>query len=151
MFLGSPHQKMVLANNPVFWSIVIAAVAAQGLKILLILFRHAQDFHLADLVVTGGMPSSHTALVSALALSAYLTEGFTTLFFVTLVLALIVIRDSLGVRRTVGEEGQVISQLITKAKLRIPFHYSLGHTPLQVVVGAAIGIVSAIVAFGIFS
>ncbi|MBI4145118.1 divergent PAP2 family protein [Candidatus Woesearchaeota archaeon] len=137
-----------LVQNRLFWSVLVAVVAAQGLKIALLVLKRRQRFFLADLVVTGGMPSSHSALVSSLALGIYLSEGFSALFFVAIVLALIVLRDSLGVRRTAGEEGQVLNELIKRSKLRLPnVHYSLGHTPAQVIVGVLIGIASACVVF----
>jgi hypothetical protein len=142
-------KKMVLEtllHNKVFWSIVLAGAIAQGLKMALIYAKHG--LHPADVVVTGGMPSAHTALVCALVLIEYLTSGFSNLFFVTVVLAVIVIRDALGVRRTAGEEGQIIAKLVKKAKLHITdFHYSLGHTPSQVIVGAIIGFLSAGIAY----
>jgi len=139
-----------LLNSPVFWSILLAGAASQGLKILLLVFKHRQKFHPADIVVTGGMPSTHTALVVALVLIEYLTQGFSNLFFVTFVVAVIVIRDSLGVRRTAGEEGQTLNEIIRKAKLKIPsLHYSLGHTGPQVAMGAIIGLLSALVAFAV--
>jgi len=65
-----------------------------------------------------------------------------------LVIALIVLRDALGVRRTAGEEGKMINKLLKKVHLKLPkLHYSLGHTPLQVVVGVGIGIVSALISY----
>jgi len=104
------------------------------------------QFHLEDLAVTGGMPSSHSAVVTALTLSIFLTEGPTPLFFTTLVMAVIVIRDALGVRRTAGDEGKLLNQVIKKAHLRLPpVHYSLGHLPREVAAGIAIGIVSSLV------
>ena len=137
----------LFANN-VFWAIVIAAVVAQGSKIILSVFLNNHSFHISDLAVTGGMPSSHSALVTSLALIVYLNEGFTTLFFVSIVLAGIVIRDALGVRRTAGQEGQILKQLIKRSKLKVSkLHFSLGHTPNQVLVGSIIGLASAALAF----
>lgn len=138
----------LLAENQIFWSIFLALVLAQGLKIFLLITRHRQRFHPADLFVTGGMPSSHTALVTSLVLIEYLTQGFSNLFFVTFVFAVIVIRDALGVRRTAGEEGHMLNEIIRRTKLHLPaLHYSLGHTPTQVVAGAVIGLLSAVIAY----
>lgn len=140
-----------LLTNPIFWSIVIAGGVSQLLKILIIVIKHEQPFHPADLLVTGGMPSTHTALVVALVVIEYLISGFSNLFFVTFVFAIIIIRDSLGVRRTAGEEGQVLNEIIKKSKLKLPqLHYSLGHTPAQVLVGAVIGLLAAVTSYVFF-
>ena len=141
----------LFASN-VFWAIVIAAVVAQGLKILIMVFKYKEGFHPVDLVITGGMPSQHTALVTSLTLIIYLNEGFSTLFFVAAVLAGVVIRDALGVRRTAGQEGQILNEVIKRTKLKLPrLHYSLGHTPKQVIVGFIIGLLSAAVPFIYFT
>ena len=138
---------MELFANKVFLAILLGGVLSQGLKILLIIFKHKLSFHPKDLVVTGGMPSSHSALVTSLVVILYLEEGFTSLFFLSLVLALIVLRDAYGVRRTAGEEGHIINTIIEKTKLKIKeLHYSLGHTPKQVMVGIIIGFFSGILA-----
>jgi acid phosphatase family membrane protein YuiD len=134
-------------------SVVLALTAAQGLKMLLIVVRHRQPLHLEDIVVTGGMPSAHSATVTALCLSILLAEGWqNSIFVLSAVLAVVVIRDALGVRRTAGEEGRTINSIIRLAHVRTPLvHYSLGHTPTEVVVGIAIGALVAVgmVAVGI--
>ena len=117
-----------------------AGFGAQLLKLIILFFRHKTlSWH--DLVVTGGMPSSHSAFVVALATSIYLQEGLSTSFVISLVLALIVLRDAFGVRRTVGMEGKQIERLLKLHKLKSKFHYSLGHTPLEVAVGAGLGLI----------
>jgi acid phosphatase family membrane protein YuiD len=127
-------------------AVFMALVLSQGLKILLLLFVHKQKFYLADLFVTGGMPSSHSAIVTALVVAVGLTEGISNLFVLCAVLAAIVIRDALGVRRTAGEEGKLLNRIISMTKLKVkPLHYSLGHTPAEVTIGVLIGIVSGCV------
>ena len=133
-----------MIQNPVFWAVLFASVIAQLLKIGLLVLKHRQTFRLADLFVTGGMPSAHSALVMGLVVSVYLTEGFSTLFVVSLVLTGITIRDAMGVRRTVGEEGRIIDEIIKRLKLKVPrYHYSLGHRPDEVLVGCVIGVLTA--------
>jgi acid phosphatase family membrane protein YuiD len=134
--------------NKVLWSIVIAGVLAQLTKILIFKFKHKQKFHINDLIVTGSMPSSHSALVTALAISIYLTEGLTTTFLLAAAFAVVVIRDAFGVRRTAGEEGKLIDKIIKSSKLKIKkFHYSLGHTPKEVTAGIVIGIAASILVY----
>jgi acid phosphatase family membrane protein YuiD len=97
-------------------------------------------------VVTGGMPSTHCATVTALFVSILQTEGWRSpTFVVAAVLAVIVIRDALGVRRTAGDEGRTINKIIRLAHVRTPpVHYSLGHTPSEVALGIAIGALVAL-------
>ncbi|MBI5002065.1 divergent PAP2 family protein [Candidatus Woesearchaeota archaeon] len=142
-----------LFASPVFWAIIVAVIAAQGVKIVLLVFKQRQKFIWEDLFVTGSMPSAHAAIVVSLVVILLLTEGFSPLFFVSFVFAAIVIRDAVGVRRTVGEESKVLTNVITvlKTKFHIAIsrkmHQSLGHQPIEVFVGTLIGIASAIVVY----
>ncbi|MDP3918740.1 MAG: divergent PAP2 family protein, partial [Nanoarchaeota archaeon] len=63
---------------------------------------------------------------------------------ISIVLALIVIRDAIGVRRTVGEEGEIIKELLKKHRIKHSFHNSIGHTPLQVIIGSILGFLIAL-------
>ena len=128
---------------PVLIAVILALLFSQGLKIVLLLAVHKQRFHWTDMVVTGGMPSAHTAIVVSLMTSVWFTEGLSNLFILCLVLAAIVIRDALGVRRTAGEEGKMINRIIAATKLKArPVRYSLGHTPKEVTVGAILGLLA---------
>jgi len=95
------------------------------------------------------MPSSHSAMVSAMAASVAFVEGIdSNLFVVTLMFALIVVRDALGVRRSSGIQARVLNWLgrQTAEKLKISFHPIKevhGHSPLEVAVGAVLGIIIA--------
>jgi hypothetical protein len=136
---------MSLLTNKIFLSVAIAGVFAQLLKILIFIFRHKQKFHINDLIVTGSMPSAHSALVTSLAIAIYLDQGLTAAFFLAAVFAVVVIRDAFGVRRTAGEEGKIIDNIIKASKLKIKtFHYSLGHSPKEVTAGIIIGIAASI-------
>ena len=128
--------------NKIALAVLAGGFGAQLIKLLILFFRHKTlSWH--DLVVTGGMPSSHSAFVVALSSAVYLEEGVSTAFVVSLVLALIVLRDAFGVRRTVGMEAKQIEKLLKLHKLKSKFHYSLGHTPLEVAIGSLIGAISA--------
>lgn len=128
--------------NTILVTVVLAGVVAQLLKVIQYTLRH-RSFNWHDLVVTGGMPSSHAAFVTSLAVGIYLQEGVSTAFVVGLVLAFIVLRDAFGVRRSVGEEGMMINQILRKLKIKTETHFSMGHTPAQVAVGILIGLVVA--------
>jgi len=132
--------------NKIILTVILAGFGAQLIKLIILWFRHKTlSWH--DLVVTGGMPSSHSAFVVALATAVYIEEGSSTAFAIALVLTLIVLRDAFGVRRTVGEEGQVINQIMKKIKLKTTSHFSMGHTPGQVLVGSVVGF---LVALGVY-
>ena len=94
---------------------------------------------------TGGMPSSHSAVVAALATSAAFVQGFdSTLFFVTLFYALLTFRDALGVRRAAGAQARVLNQLIRDLSPHFPIRSKPvkeinGHSLPEVFVGALLG------------
>lgn len=127
-------------------TVLFAGFGTQLLKLIILWFKHKRlGWH--DLVVTGGMPSSHSAFVVSLSSIIYLQEGASTAFAISLVLAFIVLRDAFGVRRTVGEEGMVINQMMHKLKINNRTHFAMGHTPMQVLVGAVLGLWVAVVVF----
>lgn len=132
--------------NKIALAVLLAGFGAQLIKIIIYLFRHKTlSWH--DLVVSGGMPSSHSAFVVSLVAMIFLQEGVSTAFVVSLVLAMIVIRDAFGVRRSVGEEGMVINQIMKKIKLKTKTHFAMGHTPLQVLVGSLLGFMVALLVY----
>lgn len=148
-----PHRAAGLfsfAENPIFLSSLMSWFIAQLMKAVLVLLRSprrsARDILLALLWKTGGMPSSHSSLVSALAASVAFKEGVgSSLFIVTLALALIVIRDSLGVRRSSGLQARSLNQLgkDVSDKIGVAYHpvkEIQGHAPLEVLVGALLGV-----------
>src|SRR3989338_3602395 len=124
--------------NKVILAVILAGFGAQLLKLIIFWFKHKTlSWH--DLFVTGGMPSSHSAFVVSLATMLYLQEGTSSSFAISLVLALIVLRDAYGVRRTVGVEGKAIEKLLKLHKIKSKYHFALGHTPGEVVAGALFG------------
>ena len=101
---------------------------------------------LSRLVSAGGMPSSHSALVTGLATATGRQLGIaSTAFAITVVLAAIVMYDAAGVRRAVSIQARILNQMIEDA-----FQGSLqgekrlreliGHTPIQVFVGGLLGV-----------
>ena len=96
------------------------------------------------------MPSSHTSLVVGLATSVGLTHGLgSTVFVMSLALALIVMYDAAGVRRHAGKQAEVLNALVEDYFQGHPVSEQelkevLGHTPLQVAMGALLGVVTAV-------
>ncbi len=124
--------------NKIIVAIILAGFGVQVVKLIGLWFKH-KSLSWSDLVVTGGMPSSHSAFVVSMFTIIYLVEGASTSFAISIVLAMVVIRDAFGVRRTAGEEGLVINKIVKKLKIKSNTHFAMGHTPLQVTVGSIIG------------
>jgi len=131
-------------------ALIIAACSwaiAQVLKVIIVLVRKKQ-LDLRYLVISGGMPSSHSALVSALATSVALIEGLGSVTFaISAVLALIVMYDAAGVRQSVGKQAIVLNRVIHELRLRRTItelerdlREFIGHTSFQVIIGALLGI-----------
>ena len=114
-------------------------------------FTTNRRWNLRRFVGTGGMPSSHAAAVSALSTAVGLKEGFgTTLFGVTLYFSLIVMYDAAGLRQAAGRQAVILNRLIDEhfehpEKNTHRLMELLGHTPLEVLIGAVLGVVSALV------
>ena len=113
-------------------------------------YARTRRWNLRRFVETGGMPSSHAASVSSLSTMVGLNEGFrSTLFGVTLFFSLIVMYDAAGLRRAAGRHAMVLNRLIDE-HFKNPEQGAqklmelLGHTPFEVLVGALLGVGSAI-------
>lgn len=135
---------------------IIAGAIAQGLKFAI--KKNEQKFSFKNLLAYSGMPSGHSAIVVSLATIMGLERNFSSPeFAISFVLAIVVIRDALGIRRYLGKHGEVLNvlvkdlgedQLIDKS---YPFLLEkIGHTPLQVLVGSLIGLIVAILGFIFF-
>jgi acid phosphatase family membrane protein YuiD len=143
-----------LLTNKIIWVPATAWVLAQVLKVVVASIRQKR-FMLSYLTTMGGMPSSHAALVCALATTVAVIEGFgSPLFAVTAFFALIVMYDATGVRQTVGNQSVMLNRMLDelfkgKAKVNPQFEQRLreliGHTNFQVIAGAALGIVCALI------
>ncbi len=95
-------------------------------------------------VETGGMPSSHSAVVTSLMTAVGMSEGFySPMFAVSFVFSFIVMYDAAGVRRAAGKQAQILNQLINSKQVKVDTNEKLkellGHTPIQVFVGAIYG------------
>ncbi len=120
---------------------------AQLIKCLLYFIRnHGFDFSL--IMASGGMPSSHSATVCAVVTSVGRTDGTkSSMFALAFVMAFIVMYDAAGVRRAAGEQAKLLNRIVRdisigeKKYLDRNLKELIGHTPLQVLVGAALGIV----------
>ena len=141
-----------LLHNQIFISAVLGWLVAQVLKTLIHLIITKQ-FVAERMVGSGGMPSSHAATVCGLATAAGIKYGGGSFeFAIAVMLAIIVMYDAMGVRRETGKQGQVLNEMLEvftnmgkqispEAKLK----EFVGHTPLQVLMGAILGIIIAVI------
>ena len=110
-----------------------------------------RKFNFKRIMGAGGMPSSHSAVVVSLATMVAKYEGVSSpLFAVSLALAFIVMYDAAGVRRAAGKQARMLNKIIetpglTTMEVSEKLVEVLGHTPIQVVVGAVIGLIVGLV------
>lgn len=124
-------------------------VAAQGSKSIVAAVRGRSVRKLQSLYISGGMPSAHSATVMALATVVGLRDGIdTAVFSIACVFAAVVMYDAMMVRRSSGRQGEILKQLITEVKSPIVTpRFAKGHEPLEVLVGALVGILVGCVVF----
>ena len=138
-----------LISNKILLSGILSWAVAQVIKMVLYtIVNKTLDF--SRLVGDGGMPSGHSATVTAIALSIGMSCGFdSALFALAAIFAIVVMHDAMGVRRETGKQAKVINDLIKivydegtspEDKLK----EFVGHSPLQVVAGFALGIIIAL-------
>ena len=134
-----------LFDNSVLIMALIACVSAQVLK-LVISFARDRKLNVRVLFETGGMPSSHSALVTALAVGVGRVIGWDSLeFAMASIFAGIVMYDAAGVRQAAGKQAKILNQIIDELFQEHP-HFNedrlielLGHTPFQVIMGCILG------------
>jgi uncharacterized protein len=137
-----------LLANRVLWAALLAWSLAQIIKLPLHYLFH-REWNWALLLSAGGMPSSHSALVTGAFMAVGLQDGFNTpLFAVAFVLAMIVVYDATGVRRAAGDQARVINLMIDELLTGHPLAEKelkevLGHTPREVLGGIILGLAIA--------
>lgn len=135
--------------TPYFIAIIAAWLIAQGVKYLLVAIKSRSFDHVRQLYLSGNMPSAHSATVVALVVVIGLRDGLDSgLFALAALFAGIVMYDAVMVRRSSGEQGVAIQQLIKEQKSSIPLpRAAKGHTPVEVLAGAALGVIIGLVVF----
>ena len=141
-----------LFGNVIFVSAALGWLIAQVAKTIIHLIV-TKKFVLERLVGSGGMPSCHSATVCALSTATGMECGVSSPeFAIAVMLAIIVMYDAMGVRRETGIQAKVLNEMIevfTKMGKTMSAEEKLkefiGHTPLQVLVGAILGIIVAVI------
>jgi acid phosphatase family membrane protein YuiD len=129
---------------------VVAWAIAQAAKVTLTSVRQRR-LNLRVLAETGGMPSSHTAIVAGLTTAVGKYSGLSSAAFaIALIFTFVVMYDAAGLRRAAGRQAEVLNRLVEdlvhmrgvqEARLR----ELLGHTPIEVLAGALIGLVVGLI------
>jgi acid phosphatase family membrane protein YuiD len=110
-----------------------------------------KEFNFKRLFQTGGMPSSHSSFMMGMTTSVGLVKGFNTAeFAIALTISFVVMYDAAGLRRAVGRQASVLNQILVEVFSEHPhlsgqkFRELLGHTPVEVFIGAALGAAIAV-------
>lgn len=138
-------------SNPVVQCGFMGWLTAQILKVAINAGIH-KTWDFKRLVGDGGMPSAHSATVTAVALAVGMEDGFNTpLFGAVFFFAAIVMHDAMGVRRETEKQTKVLKKLMQDSNSQVPFEVKLkefvGHTPLQVFGGFCVGIAVVLLRF----
>lgn len=139
----------MLTISPYIWAIIAGWIIAQGLKYVFVAVRTKSLRHLRQLYLSGNMPSAHSATAISLLTVIGLKDGVESgLFGLAALFSGVVLYDAMMVRRSVGEQGKAIQQLIKqeKAKVALP-RAAKGHTPVEVFVGSILGLGIGLVVF----
>jgi len=140
------HEFFVgIWSNQVLKAALFAWLTAQILKVLIHIGTYGK-LDLTRLLGAGGMPSSHTAFVVALATNVGISSGWDSIVFaISAVFAGVVMHDAAGVRRATGQQAEVLNKIIIDIYNKEKFKPEklkelIGHSPLEILAGSVIGI-----------
>ena len=139
--------SQVLGNRVLMIALVSWTIAQVGKVVIEILLHKKMD--LKRFVGSGGMPSSHSAFVMALSTSIGRLQGWDSpLFAIALSFAFVVMYDAAGVRRAAGKQAEILNIIIMdaiehKGLKEERLKELIGHTPIEVIIGGIIGIITA--------
>ncbi len=149
------EQWLLFFQNPIFIAAISSWFVCQLIKTILSFFgasiKSLRDFFEIILWRTGGMPSSHSALVASLCTSIGMKNGFhSDLFIFSVFFAIVVVRDAVGVRRSSGLQAKTLNDLGSQLSENHlteefqPLKEIRGHRPVEAVAGVILGIITAI-------
>lgn len=135
----------MLLETYVATSAALGWFLAQGIKTCIAVARQRRFNWREALFGTGDTPSSHCAFVSSLSAAVLISQGPSLAFLLALALSVLTIRDALGVRHEVGRHAQVLNQLTATLQIPAqPLSVKVGHQPLDVGLGVAVGLLAAV-------
>jgi acid phosphatase family membrane protein YuiD len=141
-----------IGKNYIFWTAAAAWLIAQTIKVIVGVARERR-FNFKWFIGTGGMPSSHVACVASLATSIGVMYGLdSAIFALAAVFAFIVMFDAQGVRRASGRQAKILNEILDDIYWKKKMDDKkvmefLGHTPVEVFAGAALGIVVSLLLY----
>lgn len=138
-----------LSKNKVLMSTLLAWIITQSIKVTIGIIRQKR-FDFRWFVGSGGMPSSHAAGASCLAIATGINYGFDSAYFALAAsFAIVVMFDAQGVRRSAGKQARILNRItediywqgkLSENRLR----ELIGHTPIEVIVGSLLGVLIAL-------
>ena len=147
-----------LLHNDILIAGVLSWITAQVIKTILYAVLN-KEIDFSRMIGDGGMPSAHSATVTAVAAMTGLTGGFgSSLFAVACIVAIIVMHDAMGVRLETGKQAKILNEMITllealgqsKLSMEKKLKEFVGHTPTQVMAGMLLGIAVAAIYYFVF-
>ena len=143
-------EFMEIVQNKYIYVPFLLWLGIQTYKVIYELIK-TKKFNFKRIIGAGGMPSSHSATVVALATLIGKNEGVdSSIFALSLIFALVVMYDAAGVRRAAGKQAKILNKItqtpgMTNIEKQEKLVELLGHTPKQVFVGALIGFIVALI------
>lgn len=144
------NNFMIFVTNKYIYVPIILWFCIQSFKLIYDLCT-TKKINFKRIIGAGGMPSSHSAIVIALATLIGKNLGVDSpIFAVTLIFAFIVMYDACGVRRAAGKQAKVLNEIVntrglSNLQVQEKLQEALGHTPIQVFVGALIGLIAGLI------
>jgi len=141
---------MMFITNKYVYVPIILWVCIQTYKVIHDLYT-TKKFNFKRILGAGGMPSSHSAVVTSIATLIGKYQGVdSAIFGLALMFAFVVMYDACGVRRAAGKQAKVLNEIVntpglTGVEIQGKLQEALGHTPVQVFVGALIGIIAGLI------
>lgn len=144
---------MDLCKNSILQTALVSWFAAQLIKVIIVLIIERRvDF--TRITGSGGMPSSHSSFTVSLAAAIGFTDGFDSVAFaLAAAFSLVVMYDASGVRRSAGQQAAILNRIVEKlgkeelSATGKKLKELLGHTPMEVVAGALLGLIIAIIQY----
>ncbi len=144
---------MDLCKNSILQTALISWFAAQLIKVIIVLIIERRvDF--TRITGSGGMPSSHSSFTVSLAAAIGFTDGFDSVAFaLAAAFSLVVMYDASGVRRSAGQQAAILNRIVEKlgkeelSATGKKLKELLGHTPMEVVAGALLGLIIAVIQY----
>lgn len=141
---------MMFITNKYIYVPMILWILIQSFKVVYELYK-TKKLNFKRIIGAGGMPSSHSAVVVSIATLIGKNCGVdSAIFALALIVALVVMYDACGVRRAAGKQAKLLNEIVntpglSSVQVQEKLQEALGHTPIQVLVGALIGIIAGIV------